>query len=79
MKRSEMIDEIACVLLAYGATYPQYPLSNLTELAKEILKMQENKGMLPPTNACRIIPDEVRGGFKHSETKRAWDDEEVQS
>lgn len=48
MKRSEMIDEIVCCLLAYSANYPHYPLSNLKLAAEEILKIQEEKGMLPP-------------------------------
>jgi hypothetical protein len=52
MKRSEMIDEIMCVLLAHSVTYPQFPLANLKEAAEEILAMQEKAGMLPP-------PDEV--------------------
>lgn len=33
-------------------------------------------GMLPPTNTCRLVPDEKRPGMmKHSECKREWDDE----
>ena len=55
MKRSEMVDEIVCCLLAYAATYPQYPLAMLTKAAEEILKMQEAKGMLPPeTKGLRL-------------------------
>jgi hypothetical protein len=67
MKKSEMIDEIACVLLAYGTTYPQYPLANLVELSKEILKMQEEKGMLPPYDAS--ADDEADGHEWESENE----------
>ncbi len=48
MKRSQMLDEIMCCLLAYSATYPQYPLSQLKLAAEEILKKQEELGMQPP-------------------------------
>ena len=74
MKKSEMIDEIACVLLAYGTTYPQYPLVNLVELSKEILKMQEEKGMLPPESYNPNM-----GGFVGSEMgiyENEWEPEE---
>ena len=74
MKRSEMIDEITCVLLAYGASYPQYPLSNLAKTAEEILNVLEDKGMLPPTSTCYIV-DSPRGP-KHSAVGHWWDNED---
>lgn len=60
MKRSEMIDEIMCCLLSYSVTYPQYPLEQLKIAAEAILKMQEEKGMLPP-EVYEIIPDNESG------------------
>jgi len=59
MKRIEMIDEIMCCLLSYSVNYPQYPLSQLRIAAEEILKMQEEAGMLPPTFSDYKEGDEV--------------------
>ena len=69
MKRSEMIDEITCVLLSYGSTYPQYSLQNLQQLAEEILKMQENKKMKPPTVYTEDSKYAERGVTFHPDNK----------
>jgi hypothetical protein len=51
MKRSKMLDEMTCTILAHSSTYPQFPLENLLTLAEELLKQQESFGMLPPLTA----------------------------
>lgn len=45
---------------------------NETEI-EWILNIVEKNGMLPPTQACTLVPDKLRGGHKHSEAKRQWD------
>ena len=70
MKRSEMVVLIAEHLIEPKSEDPMV-------VASQILQRMEDRGMLPPTNTCRVIPDtSPRGGFKHSETKREWDSEE---
>lgn len=69
MKRSEMV-----VLIAEHLIEPKS--EDLMVVASQILKRIEDRGMLPPTNTCKLVPDTNRGGFKHSETKREWDSEE---
>jgi hypothetical protein len=65
MKRSEMIDEIMCVLLAHSVTYPQFPLANLKEAAEELLAMQEKAGMIPP----KILNPKVKSESFYDPTK----------
>jgi hypothetical protein len=44
--------------------------------AEQILERLEKFGMLPPTNTCRLVEDELRPDMtKHSESKREWDPE----
>lgn len=72
MKRSQMLAIIRATLRNYGVE----PCPNKhDDMAEDILNTVEEFGMLPPTNTCTIVPDEVHGGFRHSETKRAWDEE----
>jgi hypothetical protein len=78
MKRIEMIDEIMCCLLAHSVTYPQFPLDNLKLAAEEILKMQEEKGMLPPETEIQQDDDDVRRNgvsYTGSYLVNAWDEE----
>jgi len=61
MKRSDMIDEIACNLVAFSTTYSHYPLEKLAEVAEIILKIQEDKGMEPP----KIVNPELKITYKN--------------
>lgn len=74
MKKSEMIEEIVRLLpdISNVNTSPEI-------LAESILDTILSKGMLPPVNTCRIVPDKVRGGHKHSPTAREWDNEDTVS
>ena len=79
MKRSKMKTklglETAKWLRSNGLQGPN--IAQIDTLCENILSMVEEQGMLPPTNTCKLIPDDLRGGIKHSPTKREWDDEEV--
>ena len=49
MKRSKMIDEIACVLVA-NSPYPQaIDNARISEISEELLQTIEKLGMLPPS------------------------------
>lgn len=72
MKRSEMIDEIMCVLLAHSAKYPQFPLDNLKEASELILQMQEKVGMLPPAQDSKVYDE---NGNLTKYTSHNWDKE----
>ena len=70
MKRSEMLSDIVDVLENYAGN----DCSPHLDVAELILSRIEEAGMLPPTNTCKLIPDELRGGVKHSPAKREWDE-----
>lgn len=67
MKRSEMIRNLSWLIDDNGH-------KDSKELADLILDTIEEDGMLPPLNTVKTIPD-GNGDFKHSETKREWDEE----
>jgi len=72
MKKSEMITDIL-------NTYHSSQRGGMSEMSdyermERILNRLEELGMLPPIGKVTVIPD-PKGGFKHSETKRAWDEE----
>lgn len=71
MKRSEMLKLMA-------KTIEEKSLLFCFDLKKDcevLLDLIEREGMLPPTSTIVMIKDTVRGGLKHSETKREWDSE----
>lgn len=72
MKRSEMIK------LIEKALYKSYKdggyVHNLGDQAKAVLE-EIDPLILPPTQECKVIPDEIRGGHKHSPSLRVWDEE----
>lgn len=71
MKRCEMVTLIA-------DTYNEYKLGDelMPEIiADVILDRMEKKGILPPVQTVTLIPDELRGGMKHSPSQRVWDEE----
>ena len=71
MKRSKMI-EVICD--AYNNVKCGDEI--MTEfLANNILESIEESGMLPPTQECKLVPDELRGGIKHGPALRVWDEE----
>lgn len=73
MKRSEALGIIEDELIFY-AHHKDY--LNSEDVAKLILNNLEARGMLPPVNTCKLIPDPQRPGYhKHSESKREWDEE----
>lgn len=84
MKREEMIDEMSCVIYAFAATYPQYPLEKLAELANLILEKQEELGMLAPWRndespvgygAAYLSEEEcIKNRFKF---KHSWEDKDA--
>lgn len=72
MKRSDALELICSIFNKHA--YQDYGM-NLID-ADEILTALEEKGMLPPVGRVTLTPDPLRPGyFKHSETKREWDDE----
>jgi hypothetical protein len=71
MKRSEMVELIRAAVQESNADFGWYE----TEQAEFVLKAIEEAGILPPTNTCKLIPDETKGGTKHSPSERKWDDE----
>lgn len=78
MKRHEMVEKIANFLMDGYSKEHQTHDTGIFCLAQAdtIVAMIQEAGMLPPINTCKIIPD-GKGGFKHSETKREWDDEDT--
>lgn len=68
MKRSEMLKKITSIV------GDPWIFLEPHEYAAKVLDAIEEAGMLPPTNTCKLIPD-GKGGEKHSESKRAWDEE----
>lgn len=72
MKRSDMIELMWKFIQTVERDYDYYMEKHDTE---ELLNKMEQAGMLPPLQQCKVIPDEVRGGFKHSECKREWEEE----
>lgn len=71
MKRSEMIELIS-------NTYDEHkcgdePMPEL--IAEAILNKMEERGMQPPAQECKVIPDTNRGGMKHGPCQRVWDEE----
>ena len=48
MKRSEMIDEICCQLVADAPYHTDLDIPKLAKVAENILNWIEHKGMLPP-------------------------------
>ena len=69
MKRSEMRSLLKEIVETHK------PCCNDWTIAEFLLAKIEEVGMLPPTNECKLVPDDHRGGTKHSETKREWDQE----
>lgn len=64
MKRSEAIDNIACVLVMH-APYPQaIDITKLAEVAREILDdIEQRTGMAPPPiKAKQVRPKDYRWG-----------------
>ena len=72
MKRNDAVDAIRWILLEAGddAIY-----EDARTVALRVLSYMEDIGMLPPLSTCTLVPDPLRGGVKHGETKREWDDE----
>ena len=73
MKRSKMETKISEEVFHFVEKY--FPnakvckLGDYYDLAKDILNLVEDHGMLPPVNTCKI-----KDG-KHTTSKREWDDE----
>ena len=72
MKRSEILSEIYQII---HCNNPEYGGGWESDVAESILNRIEALGMLPPINNCDLISD-GKGGFKHSASKREWDDED---
>jgi hypothetical protein len=77
MTRKEMLKKIEVALENSFGGDPDtgetlYPHTDY--MAYVVLKTVEELGMLPPNNACKLIPD-GNGGFKHNPTLREWDEE----
>lgn len=72
MKRSSVIDEIACVLVS-NSPYPQaIDIPKIAEISKEILEAIEKQGMMPPSYSKRLGCDCC------SETVEDWEPENEQ-
>lgn len=75
MKRSEMIRDIATLIHESRDIPGEFDIGDVLETAKDILDYIEEVGMLPPTCTVKLIPDDQRGGFKHSTALPQWDEE----
>lgn len=81
MKKSEAIEKLVVVLEENSSENVQaglmtHEVFDTYATVRALLDYAVNElGMLPPTNTCKLIPDPIRGGQKHSESKREWDDE----
>lgn len=74
MKRSEMIDEIACELVSNAPYHTDLNVSKLSAVAESILDWIEERGMLPPEV---VVCEEMRnmpGVFTYTE-KNEWEQE----
>lgn len=70
MKRTEMvkkIEDLMSDLLINGYS--------MEAVANAVLRKEEELGMLPPTQTCKLVEDTVRGGLKHGPCQREWDEE----
>jgi hypothetical protein len=78
MKRSEMLDEMNCDILAYATNYPQYPLVKIMELATILLDNQERLGMLPPKRESVIeySEEDGSGSFQEIIYSNDWESED---
>lgn len=85
MKRSEFVNVIHNALLSasdgfvkpgvVGFSCPYQGEDKLRLAAEAIAAEVDDLGFLPPTNTCKLIPDEIRGGMKHSPAERKYDEE----
>lgn len=62
-----MIRDIEWIIADEELTYKEKTL--------RVVAYIEDIGMLPPPSTCKLIPDNLKGGVKHSEVKHEWDDE----
>jgi hypothetical protein len=69
MKRSEAREGISKLIVKHAACCTP------DNLAEFILQYTKEIGMAAPVGTCVLVPDDVRGGTKHGETKREWDPE----
>lgn len=70
MKRTEMRSKIAALLEKHKNN-----CCGPHDVARYVLELVEEAGMLPPTQTCKLIEDTVRGGLKHGPSERVWDEE----
>lgn len=82
MKRSVMVKELVAKGLELSVEIqnsPEYENLSVREydllITDKLLAFLEEQGMLPPPQECKLVPDHLRGGVKHSECKRVWDEE----